>query len=35
LGYLTDAETLEEPFKTRELTPRTRNPISQFATKIP
>ena len=34
LGYLTDAETLEEPFKTRELTPRTRNAVSQFATKI-
>lgn len=34
LGYLTNAETLEEPFKTRELTPRTRNAVSQFATKI-
>ncbi|MEO6684826.1 MAG: nitroreductase family protein [Dyadobacter sp.] len=30
LGYLDDAEKLEEPFKTRELTPRVRKPLSEF-----
>jgi nitroreductase len=34
LGYLADAETLEEPFKTRELTERSRKNISEFAHKI-
>lgn len=30
LGYLGDAEQLEEPFRTRELTPRTRKSITEF-----
>ncbi len=30
LGYLDSADTLEEPFKTRELTPRTRKELSEF-----
>lgn len=30
LGYLDDAEKLEEPFKTRELTPRVRKPLDAF-----
>lgn len=30
LGYLNDAETLEEPFKTRELTPRSRKAVDEF-----
>lgn len=30
LGYLDDAEKLEEPFKTREITPRSRKPLSDF-----
>ena len=30
LGYLDHADTLEEPFKTRELTPRTRKELSEF-----
>ena len=34
LGYITGAESLEEPFKTRELTPRTRNAISEFVVKL-
>lgn len=29
LGYLGEADTLEEPFKTRELTPRTRRPVQE------
>ena len=29
LGYLDKPETLEEPFKTRELTPRTRKELSE------
>jgi len=31
LGYRDEAEKLEEPFKTRELTPRVRKPLSDFA----
>ena len=31
LGYLDDPEKLEEPFKTRELTPRSRKPVEEFA----
>jgi len=34
LGYLDDAEKLEEPFKTRELTARSRKPVSEFAKEI-
>lgn len=34
LGFLADAETLEEPFKARELTSRTRKSVSEFAFKI-
>jgi nitroreductase len=30
LGYLDSHETLEEPFKTREVTPRTRKELSEF-----
>ena len=30
LGYLGDADALEEPFKTRELTPRTRKDLSEI-----
>lgn len=30
LGYLDNADTLEEPFKTREITPRTRKALSEF-----
>jgi nitroreductase len=31
LGYLAEPDKLEEPFKTREITPRTRKPVSEFA----
>jgi len=31
LGYLGDANTLEEPFKARELTPRVRKSVKEFA----
>lgn len=31
-GYRTDAETLEEPFRSRELAERSRKPVSEFAT---
>ncbi|MBI3123976.1 MAG: nitroreductase family protein [Ignavibacteriales bacterium] len=34
LGYLDTPEKLEEPFKTREVTPRTRKAISEFATEF-
>jgi nitroreductase len=34
LGYLDDAEKLPEPFKTRELSPRTRKPLDQFSQAI-
>ena len=34
LGYLDDAEKLEEPFKTREVTPRTRKDISEISTRL-
>ncbi|MFZ5947875.1 MAG: nitroreductase family protein [Stygiobacter sp.] len=34
LGYLDDPEKLEEPFRTRELTPRTRKPIADFVKKF-
>jgi nitroreductase len=34
LGYLDDPEKLEEPFKTRELSPRQRKPLEEFATKL-
>ena len=30
LGYLDSPETLQEPFKTRELTPRTRKELGEF-----
>jgi nitroreductase len=30
LGYLDSPETLEEPFKTREISPRTRKDLSEF-----
>jgi nitroreductase len=30
LGYLDSPETLEEPFKTREVTPRTRKELNEF-----
>lgn len=31
LGYLGDGEKLEEPFKTREITPRNRKPLNEIA----
>lgn len=31
LGYRDDADKLVEPFKTRELTPRSRKPIEEFS----
>lgn len=31
LGYLGDGDLLDEPFKTREVTPRTRKPLDQIA----
>ena len=34
LGYLDTAEKLEDPFKTRELTPRNRKPLSEFTKKL-
>lgn len=34
LGYVDSAEKLDEPYKTRELTPRSRNPISAIATHL-
>lgn len=34
LGYLGDAESLEEPYKSRETTPRTRKAVSEFVTSI-
>ncbi len=34
LGYLDDADKLIEPFKTRELTPRTRKSIADFSHKL-
>ena len=34
IGYLTEAETLEEPYKTRELTARTRNALDTFVFKV-
>jgi len=34
LGYLDTAEKLEEPFKTRELTPRSRKSIEEFSTRL-
>lgn len=33
IGYLDDAEKLPEPFKTRELSPRTRKSITEFSSK--
>ena len=33
-GFLADAETLEEPFKTRELTERKRKNIAEFTFKL-
>lgn len=32
LGYLADAELLEEPYKSRELAPRSRKPLAEFTT---
>lgn len=34
LGYLDEAEKLEEPFKTRELTPRTRKPLVEIVKRL-
>lgn len=34
LGYLDAAEKLEEPFKTRELTPRTRKPLVEIVKRL-
>jgi nitroreductase len=34
LGYLAEADILEEPFKTRELTPRTRKSLDEVARRI-
>ena len=34
LGYLDTPEKLNEPFKTREVTPRTRKAISEFASEF-
>lgn len=34
LGYLDEPEKLEEPFLTRETTPRQRKPISEFSQEI-
>jgi nitroreductase len=31
LGYLGNGEQLEEPYKTREITPRSRKPIKEVA----
>jgi nitroreductase len=35
LGYLGDAEQLEEPFKARELTARSRKPTAAFVQELP
>ncbi len=34
LGYLDEAEKLEEPFKTRELTPRSRKAVAEIAERL-
>lgn len=34
LGYLDEAETLEEPFKSRETAPRNRKPVEEFVTEV-
>lgn len=34
LGYLDSPEKLDEPFKTRELTPRTRKPLSEIVKRL-
>lgn len=34
LGYLDTAEKLEEPFKSRELTPRTRKPLDEIVKRL-
>ncbi len=34
LGYLDEADKLEEPFKTRELTPRTRKSLGEFTERL-
>lgn len=34
LGYLAEAEKLEEPFKTRELTQRQRKPLEKISVKL-
>lgn len=34
LGYLGEADSLEEPFKSRELTPRSRKPLESFVTAL-
>ncbi|MCU0347927.1 MAG: nitroreductase family protein [Saprospiraceae bacterium] len=34
LGYLDEAEKLEEPFKTRELTPRSRKGVSEISERL-
>jgi nitroreductase len=33
-GYVDDAEKLDEPYKTGEVTPRTRNPLSTVAVQL-
>jgi nitroreductase len=34
MGYLDDAEKLEEPFRTRELTQRTRKAVNEFTKRL-
>jgi hypothetical protein len=34
LGYLDEAEKLEEPFKTRELTPRSRKGVGEISERL-
>lgn len=34
MGYIDSAEKLDEPYKTRELTARSRNPLSSIATQL-
>jgi nitroreductase len=34
LGYLAPAENLDEPYRTRELTPRSRKPLSEISSAI-
>lgn len=34
LGYRAEAESLEEPFRSRELAPRSRKPVAEFAREL-